>query len=115
MRHRNNYRAFSANPYPNSIKPTTAQYHPLSYYVKGNLDISGEHLATAAALYDDEADVDAGCDFDALCDPRTSYMDIMEFARNEAEGKVRNNGSVIRSKSKKDKNAGSPESASKPE
>lgn len=115
MRHRNNYRTFSANPYPNSIKPTATQFHPLSYYVKGNLDISGDHLAVAVALYDDESDVDAGCDFDALCDPRTSYMDIMEFARNEAEGRVRNNGSVIRSKSKKDKAASSSDSAPKSE
>lgn len=54
-------------------------YHPLSYYVAGGIDVDGSELRTDASIsYDDSKDIDGGCSPDALCDPRTSYFDIVE-------------------------------------
>ena len=54
-------------------------YHPLSYYLNGGADPTGEHLDMSRVTTSDSAeDIAAGCGVDSLCDPRVSYLDIVE-------------------------------------
>lgn len=70
----------------------TSVYHPLTYYIDGGVDLTGEALKKDAHVeYDDEKSttpkvtkskdgtMDYGAiDSCALCDPRISHFDIVE-------------------------------------
>lgn len=54
-------------------------YHPLSYYLYGGSDPTGEHLNfDNPTISDTPEDLASGCNVDAMCDPRTSYFDLVE-------------------------------------
>lgn len=54
-------------------------YHPLSYYLYGGADPSGEHLnLDRPTISDTPEDLSSGCTVDAMCDPHTNYFDIVE-------------------------------------
>lgn len=54
-------------------------YHPLSYYLYGGADPTGEHLnLDRPTISDTPEDLSAGCAVDAMCDPRTNYFDLVE-------------------------------------
>ena len=54
-------------------------YHPLSYYLYGGSDPNGEHLnLDRPTISDTPDDLASGCKVDAMCDPRTNYLDLVE-------------------------------------
>lgn len=69
----------SVRPFRTTVnKDNTKVYHPLSYYVLGGIDVTGEGLQLDAPVaYDTEDDLQSNVP-DARCDPRTSFWDIAE-------------------------------------
>lgn len=60
-------------------KDDTKVYHPLSYYVLGGIDVTGEGLTLDAPVsYDSMDDLEAAVGPDSRCDPRVSFFDIAE-------------------------------------
>ncbi|WGL31245.1 hypothetical protein [Dipodfec virus UOA04_Rod_841] len=56
----------------------TKVYHPLSYYVLGGIDVTGEGLDMSFPVsYDSPEDLESAQP-DARCDPRVSFFDIAE-------------------------------------
>lgn len=55
------------------------RYHPLSYYLNGGADPTGEQTDMSRVTTSDSAeDIANGCGVDARCDPRTNMFDIIE-------------------------------------
>ncbi len=57
----------------------TKVYRPLSYYVSGGIDVTGEGLVLDAHVeYDSAEDLASTVGPDSRCDPRVSFFDIAE-------------------------------------
>lgn len=72
-------KAFSVPVMPVSEYECDHSYHPLSYYLYGGADPTGEHLnLDRPTISDTSEDLASGCTVDAMCDPRTNYFDLVE-------------------------------------
>lgn len=55
-------------------------YHPLSYFVLGGIDVSGEALQeVGGVMSESDSEASFGVPVDPLCDPRTSPFDVAEI------------------------------------
>ncbi len=86
------YRVQSANYEPRTIDSGAEKhviYRPLSYYIAGGSDPTGQRLSeTSEVGYDTDDPMDYGVACDGLCDPRTSMFDLIEQLGSQAVEKV---------------------------
>lgn len=64
---------------PTAAPDCTREYHPLSYYVLGGVDVTGDGLDLSAPVsFETKDDIDKGVEPDSRCNPRVSFFDIVE-------------------------------------